>query len=275
MKKFMTRFTAIFAAFLMIVTCAVPAFTADAATYYYSSRAKAGTYLVADMSEYSCGVSVRPSAGYDRAAIATIYPNTAYNIVSTTKDSYGRPWYKINYSGSKTGYVCGYYAHTVSVNDNNYVITPGSSINMRKGPSTTYPSIKNASANTYYSIIGCNCENFGVTGTKWYQCMDNNNNVFWFKSTVVSGVKLKANVTSCDINAGDYVTATYHFNGASYARTSPTTSASKVRSSTFSTKCTVFVSGIVLNTSNEIWYYVTIHDGSSTYKGYVLGTLLK
>ena len=227
------------------------------------------------MSEFSCGVSVRSSANYNYAAIATIYPNAAYSYISSTTDSYGRPWYKIYYSGSKTGYVCGYYAHTVTTSNDNYVITPNSAINMRKGPSTNYSSIGTAKANTYYSIIGCNCEDFAITGTKWYQCMDSNGKVFWFKSSVVAGVKLKTNVTTCDINAGDYVSATYHFTGASYARKSPTTSAAKIRSTSFNTKCNVYVSGIVLNTSKELWYSVTITENGKSYNGYVLGTLLK
>ena len=269
-----TRITVLFLVLTLLVSIIVPSMSANAATCYYSSRAKDGTYVVANMSEYDCGVDVYSTANYNYASFATINANTAYRLVSETKDSYGRPWYKINYTERKTGYVCGYYTHKVTVRSNNYVISPSSQLNMRQGPSTGYSSMGKTKANTYYSLIGCNGENFTVAGTKWYQCMDGNLRVFWLKSTLTAGVKMSANVT-CDVDTGAYFDRDYRFRASSNMRTGPGTSYAKVRSSSFGTSCVVYVNGVVFNTKKDLWYAVTVRENGRSYNGYVLGTLLK
>lgn len=274
MKSKKTRISAFLLALTLLVTMFVPSMSASAASPVYCSRAREGTYVVVNMSEYSCGVSVRSTASYDYASIATINANTAYKFVSETTDKYGKPWFKINYTSSKTGWVCGFYTRKVTVKSNNYVMSPSTTINMRKGPSTGFTSLGKTRTNTYYSIIGCNSEDFSVTGTKWYQCMDNGMRVFWLKSTLLAKVKMCANVP-CDVSDENYIANQFRFKAASNVRKGPSTSYAKVRSSSFGTGCIVYIYDITLNTASEIWYYVRVIEGSKSYYGYVLGTLLK
>lgn len=270
-----TKITSLVLAMIMLVSIFVPSMSASAASNVYTSQSNEGTYVVANMSEYSCGVSVRSTTSYDYGSIGTINANTAYKYLNDTRtDSHGRDWYKIQYSGSKTGWVCSYYTHFVTVNRGNYVLTTSSQINMRKGPSTGYSSYGLSHANTYYSLIGCAVEGFSINGTKWYQVMDNNYRVFWFKSTLLSKIKISTNIT-CDVNSGTYFNRTYNFKGASYARTGPSTDYTKVRSSTFNTKAIIDITRVKLNTKGELWYGVQIRESGKLYNGYVLGTLLK
>lgn len=269
-----TKITSLVLAMIMLVSIFVPSMFASAASNVYTSQAREGTYIVANMSEYSCGVSVRSTPSYEYGSIGTINANTAYKYLNDTRtDSHGRDWYKIQYTSRKTGWVCSYYTHFVTVNRGNYVLTTSSQINMRKGPNTGYASYGLCHANTYYSLIGCAGEGFSINGTKWYQVMDNNYRVFWFKSTLLSKVKISSIIT-CDVNSGTYFNRTYNFKAVSYARTGPSTDYTKVRSSTFNTKCVIDITSVKLNTKGELWYGVQIRDGK-LYNGYVLGTLLK
>ena len=270
-----TKVTSLVLAMIMLVSIFVPSMSASAASNVYTSQANEGTYVVANMSEYSCGVSVRSTPSYDYASIGTINANTAYKYLnSKSTDSHGREWYKIQYTSSKTGWVCSHYTHLVTVSAKNYVLTTSSKINMRKGPGTSYASYGLSYANTYYSVIGCAGEGFSLNGTKWYQVMDNQNRVFWFKSTLLSKVNIGSTVT-CDVNTGTYFSQTYRFKAASYARTGPGTSYGKVRSTAFGTSCTVEITGVKLNTSKQLWYSVIIRDSGKTYSGYVLSSLIK
>jgi len=270
-----TRITSLVLALIMLVSVFVPTMSASAANLY-TSQAREGTYIVANMSEYSCGVTVRTTSSYNYGSkIGIIYPDMAYKYLNVTEtDEHGRDWFKIQYSTSKTGWVCDTYTHKVTVHSRNKVLTTGSQINMRKGPGTSYATYGLSYANTYYSIIGCAGEGFTINGTKWYQVMDNNNRVFWFKGTLLSKVEVYTTVT-CDVDTGIYFTRTYNFKAASYARTGPSTSNSKVRSTTFNTKAVIDITSVKLNTKGELWYGVQIRDGGKLYNGYVLGSLLK
>lgn len=270
-----TRITSLVLALIMLVSVFVPAMSASAANLY-TSQANQGTYIVPNMSEYSCGVTVRTTSSYNYGSkLGIIYPDRAFKYLDKTEtDEHGRDWYKIQYTSSKTGWVCENYVHKVTVHDRNKVLTTSSKINMRKGPGADYPSYGLCHANTYYSIIGCAGEQFSVTGTKWYQVMDNSSRVFWFKGTLLSKVEVYTTVT-CDVNSGTYFTRTYNFKAASYARSGPSTDYTKVRSSTFNTKAIIDITSVKLNTKGELWYGVQIRDGGKLYNGYVLGSLLK
>ena len=270
-----TKITSLVFAMIMLVTIFVPSMSVSAANLY-TSQAREGTYIVPNMSEYSCGVTVRTTSSYNYGSkLGIIYPDRAYQYLNKTEtDEHGRDWYKIQYTSSKTGWVCETYTHKVTVHSRNKVHTTGSQINMRKGPGTSYDSYGLSHVNTYYSIIGCAGEGFTINGTKWYQVMDNSYRVFWFKGTLLSKVEVYTTVT-CDVNSGTYFTRTYNFKAASYARSGPSTDYTKVRSSTFNTKAVIDITSVKLNTKGELWYGVLIRDGAKSYNGYVLGTLLK
>lgn len=274
MKKF--RITSLILSLVMLISICVPAMSASAASNIYTSEAREGTYVVANMSERSCGVQVRTTSSYSYGnKIATVYPDRAFQYLNKTEtDEHGRNWYKIQYSTSKTGWVCSHYTHLVTVNTRNQVLTTSSQINMRKGPGTGYDTYGLSYANTYYSIIGCAGEGFSLNGTKWYQVMDNNYRVFWFKGTLLSKIEVYSTVT-CDVDTGTYFTRTYNFRSASYARTGPSTNNSKVRSTTFNTKAIIDITSVKLNNKGELWYGVQIRDGGKLYNGYVLSSLLK
>ncbi len=269
-----TKITSLVLAMIMLVSIFVPSMSASAYNVY-TSEAREGTYIVANMSELSCGVQVRTTSSYNYGSrIATVYPDRAFKYLNATeKDEHGRTWYKIQYNTGKTGWICSHYAHPVTVNTRNQVLTTSSKINMRKGPGTGYGTLGLCYANTYYSIIGAAGENFSLNGSKWIQVMDNGGNVFWFKGTLLEKIEIYTTV-NCDVNTGTYFTRTYNFKAASYARKGPGTNYAKVRSTTFGTKCIIDITSVQLNTKGELWYGVQIRDGS-LYNGYVLSSLIK
>ncbi len=274
MKKF--RITSLILSLVMLISICVPAMSASAASNIYTSEASEGTYIVANMSELGCGVQVRTTSSYSYGSrIATVFPDRAFKYLNVTEtDEHGRDWYKIQYSTSKVGWLCSHYAHPVTVNSRNQVLTTTSQINKRTGPGTNYGSHGLCRATTYYSIIGAAGEDFSLNGSKWIQVLDNGGNVFWLKGSLLSKVEVYSTVT-CDVDTGTYFTRTYNFRNASYARVKPTTDSNKVRSTTFNTKAIIDITSVKLNNKGELWYGVQIRDGGKLYNGYVLSSLLK
>ena len=169
-----------FAIFISLLICFVG--NVNALTYKATVTEKAG-------------INVRKGPGTSHGIAGSLNYKATVTLVSTTKSKgtgCSAGWYKVNYGGSTSRYICSSYVSVSSsgssnpvINSSNYYTTKTwsarvneNNINIRKGPSTSYGIMDTVYLGTELEII----EN---SNSSWYKVKYYNNKVGYISKSLV------------------------------------------------------------------------------------------
>ncbi|MDO4394283.1 MAG: SH3 domain-containing protein [Bacillota bacterium] len=117
-------------------------------------------------------LNVRKNAGDSYKKVGKLKKGTHKVIISSKKDKKGTTWYKVKYSGSKTGYVSSKYVNIISLPYTSITKRTGTvkcssgRVTFRSGPGTLYSTRGNIAKGKKITITG---KAKDINGKHWYR----------------------------------------------------------------------------------------------------------
>lgn len=149
-------------------------------------------------------LNVRKGAGDTYTKLGMLKKGTYKVILSSKKDKKGTTWYKVYYSGTKTGYICSKYANIISLSSTSMsaaasIKTSGGNVNLRSGPGTIFSS-QGTIANGKKISVKAKVKD--VYGSYWYQLSYNGKTSYIHSKYVKLSSQSTSNSSSASSSAG-------------------------------------------------------------------------
>lgn len=150
-------------------------------------------------------LNVRTGAGNWYNKLGTLSKGKTFNITGKVTNKYGVLWYRLTYNG-KTGYVHSNYittakiaSYTVTTVSNTKGTVKSSSVNVRKGPGTSYSKLGALKSGDTFDITG---KAKDKSGKYWYRFKYNGNTGFIHSNHVTTKSTLPYTVTEISDTKG-------------------------------------------------------------------------
>ena len=156
-------------------------------------------------------VMIRADAGLKNTVVSKAHKGDKYDYVGQKKDSTGRVWYNIKYSGNKTGWITSQFAKKTedsaaeqpasAVKQVQITATP---VNVRSGAGTNYKKLGSTSKGKTYTYLASKKDS---SGRVWYQIQYTSKTKGWVMgqlsklvgdTTTVNPVKAYEGTYQCD-----------------------------------------------------------------------------
>ena len=156
-------------------------------------------------------VMIRADAGLKNTVVSKAHKGDKYDYVGQKKDSTGRVWYNIKYSGNKTGWITSQFAKKTddsaaepTVTAAKQVQITATPVNVRAGAGTNYKKLGKTSKGKTYTCLASKKDS---SGRVWYQIQYTSKTKGWVSSqfaklvdetTAVNPVKAYEGTYQCD-----------------------------------------------------------------------------
>ena len=141
-------------------------------------------------------VLIRADAGLKNTVVSKAHKGDKYVYVGQKKDSTGRVWYNIQYSGNKTGWITSQFAKKT---DDSAAEQPASTaqqvqitatpVNVRSGAGTNYKKLGKTSKGKTYTCLASKKDS---SGRVWYQIQYTSKTKGWVSSQFAKPVETAA-----------------------------------------------------------------------------------
>ena len=149
-------------------------------------------------------VMIRADAGLKNTVVSKAHKGDKYVYVGQKKDSTGRVWYNIKYSGNKTGWITSQFAKKTEdsaaeqpVSAAKQVQVTATPVNVRSGAGTNYKKLGSTSKGKTYTYLA---SKKASNGRVWYQIQYTSKTKGW----VSSGYAKLVSTSTVDYS-GEYV----------------------------------------------------------------------
>ena len=141
-------------------------------------------------------VMIRADAGLKNTVVSKAHKGDKYVYVGQKKDSTGRVWYNIKYSGNKTGWITSQFAKKTEdsaaeqpVSAAKQVQVTATPVNVRSGAGTNYKKLGSTSKGKTYTYLASKKDS---SGRVWYQIQYTSNTKGWVMGQLAKLVETTA-----------------------------------------------------------------------------------